>query len=209
MLIVVLIIGVAAYMFMKKKQTPPVSDVPVVTNPPYPASSISTTTSSSVGFTPGLDPLISQTGPVKTGPILPQSPFGLQLTSAYGPDKTALPITSPSLYYSDPTRFTALSAGNCQCDDSQCCYWAPFQAQFGSYQTNYEIARKCVRIQYGDTPQACQQAFSLYQGGVAAFNVGMARALAARNNMTVFGNDPGTFNAMKRLHLARVARMMT
>lgn len=208
MLIIIVIIGIAAFMFMKKKSTGPVVDVPI-TQAPYPASSISTTTSTSAGFTPGLDPLLSQTGPVRTGAILPQSPYGLQLTSPYGPDKTLLPITSPSLYYSDPTRFDNLSAGNCQCDDTQCCYWAPFQGQYGSYQTNYQIARKCVRIQYGDTPKACEQAFSLYQGGVAGFNAGMARALAARNNQVMLSNNPAKFHALRRLHLARVARMMT
>lgn len=201
-LVVLLIVG--AFFLLRKKS----AATDTVALPPAPPISYPTT-ATPPQMTPQLDPLIGQTGPVATGAILPSSQYGSMITSAYGSDKIAMPITSPSLYYSDPTRFTALAAGNCQCDTYQCCYWAPFQGMIGDYQTNYNITRKCVRINYGDTPAACQQAFALYQSGVAAFNSAKTARAFAAETAGYIRRRPRLWHGIRNAMLDRARRRNT
>ena len=82
------------------------------------------------------------------------TPKGGALTSI-NPQKVGTPITG-GINFENAGAFSPLEAGNCQCDDKKCYYYAPFYAKYGE-QAGYGPARKSTAVLWGDKVSACER----------------------------------------------------
>ena len=75
--------------------------------------------------------------------------------SSINPQKVGTPITG-GINFENAGAFSPLEAGNCQCDDRKCYYYAPFYAKYGE-QAGYGPARKSTAVLWGDKVSACER----------------------------------------------------
>ena len=75
--------------------------------------------------------------------------------SSINPQKVGTPITG-GINFENAGAFSPLEAGNCQCDDRKCYYYAPFYAKHGE-QAGYGPARKSTAVLWGDKVSACER----------------------------------------------------
>lgn len=115
-------------------------------------------------------------------------------------EKIGLPIISGSIDSMNQKEFDVSAAGACQCSDKECCYYAPFYDKYGE-QRGYGNPRKCTRIYYGNTPEACEKAFDEYTRENARFN-------SARAAVSYYAFHPTAARSAARLQNARFARAM-
>jgi hypothetical protein len=147
--------------------------------------------SSSVSIPPAV-PTSTSSGGLPFGGLNPAgTPAAITTTgvSVLNPNlnKMGLPIVGAPDFAGGASDFgdgAPLDQGICQCDSAQCCYRQSFYQQFGGP----KVATSCSVIQFGNTVNACQDAYShfntaSFQSHVARIsnNTPHARALAAQN----------------------------
>jgi hypothetical protein len=103
---------------------------------------------------PGFDPSGGATGAKSFPTNLVEGTLQFPLS-----EKVAIPIVGGQYDWDDEEFFGNFAHGACKCDDYECCYKAPYQAERGDVRTE----TSCEGVYYGDKVQACDNAFLNWQ----------------------------------------------
>ena len=152
------------------------------------------------GFSPSLDINVVQTGPVKTGAIDVPGDLTQGIIEWPNNDKIGLPIISGSEDFQDPSKFRHRAQGLCQCDEEKCCYNSDYFTKSGRRNKT-----TCANIQYGLTPQACDQAFAKFDHDTTS---NLAYALAAENIRKYYSSRPRAFRKAAAFAKSRALRAL-